>query len=75
MSMIMKTIPTPKQFSQKPDIKNSALYGEYMVKGASCMDCHSPSKDGEPIPGKEFSGGIEIKLPGQYCGQNSKSYT
>ncbi len=65
MSMIMKTIPTKNAFTQKPDIKtNPVAYGEYMVKGASCMDCHTPSKDGEPIPGKEFSGGIEINLPG-----------
>ena len=65
MSMIMKTIPTKNAFSQKPDIKTNPLaYGEYLVKGASCTDCHSPSKDGVPIPGKEFSGGIEINLPG-----------
>lgn len=65
MSMIMKTIPTKNAFTQKPDIKtNPIAYGEYMVKGASCTDCHTPSKDGVPIPGKEFSGGIEINLPG-----------
>ena len=64
MSMIMKTIPMEKQFTQKPDKKDIIAYGEYMVKGASCSDCHTPSKDGVPIPGKEFAGGIEINLPG-----------
>ncbi len=64
MSMIMKTIPTEKQFTQKPDKSNIVAYGEYLTKGASCADCHTPSKDGVPIPGKEFAGGIEFNLPG-----------
>jgi hypothetical protein len=64
MSMIMKTIPEKNAFTQKPDKKDIIAYGEYMVKGASCMDCHSPSKDGELIPGKFLAGGVEIKLPG-----------
>jgi mono/diheme cytochrome c family protein len=64
VSMLMKTMPSKKQFSVKPDISNSAAYGEYLVKGASCTDCHTPSDGGEPIPGKYLSGGIEIKLPG-----------
>lgn len=64
MSLIMKTIPTTKKFSVKPDPSNSVEYGRYVVEMASCTDCHTPSEGGEPIPGKSFSGGIEIKLPG-----------
>jgi mono/diheme cytochrome c family protein len=64
MNMIMKTIPTKNSFTTKPDKKDIIAYGKYLVEGASCTDCHTPSKDGEPIPGKMFSGGIEINLPG-----------
>ena len=65
MSMIMKTIPEKRLFTQKPDIKTDPVaYGEYMLKGASCMDCHAPSNEGEYIEGKWMSGGIEFKLPG-----------
>jgi mono/diheme cytochrome c family protein len=64
MSMIMKTIPTEHSFTTKPDKKDIIAYGQYLVNGASCGDCHSPSKDGEPIPGKYLSGGNQIDLPG-----------
>lgn len=64
MSMIMKTIPQKNSFTQKLDKKNLIAYGEYLVKGASCTDCHTPSKDGVPVPGKFLTGGIEFNLPG-----------
>lgn len=64
VSILMKTMPTKKQFSVKPDTSNTVEYGKYVVELASCTDCHSPSDEGQPIPGKYLSGGIEIKLPG-----------
>lgn len=64
MSMIMKTIPTKHMFKPKPDTMSSVEYGKYLVEAASCEHCHSPSDQGKPIEGKLFSGGIEMKLPG-----------
>lgn len=64
ISMIMKTIPTKKMFTKKPDHSNTVEYGKYLLEMASCTDCHSPSDEGKPIEGKYLSGGIEIKLPG-----------
>ena len=64
MGMIMKTIPTKKMFTKKPDPSNTVEYGKYLVEMASCTDCHTPTKDGVPVEGKYLSGGIEIPLPG-----------
>jgi len=64
ISMIMKTIPTESHFTKKPDSSNTVEYGKYLVELASCTDCHTPSKEGNPLDGKYLSGGIEVKLPG-----------
>jgi Cytochrome c len=64
MSMIMKTIPTEREFTTRPDKNRTVDYGRYLVTMASCTDCHTPSDKGEPIPGKYLTGGIEVKLPG-----------
>ena len=63
-SMLMKTIPQPKKFKQKPDPSNTVEYGKYLVEMASCTDCHTPMVEGKPVDGKYLSGGIEFNLPG-----------
>jgi len=40
-----------------PDPSDPVKRGAYLVNLAQCAGCHSPSKDEEPIPGLEFSGG------------------
>jgi mono/diheme cytochrome c family protein len=64
MNFIMKTIPTKSELTPRPDKSNSLAYGKYMVEFSSCVDCHTPSEKGKPIEGKDFAGGIDIKLPG-----------
>jgi hypothetical protein len=36
-----------------------------MLNAAVCGECHTPIDDmGAPIPGREYTGGFEFKLPG-----------
>jgi hypothetical protein len=51
---------TPKESIDKSDKFN---YGKYITTIAICSDCHTPMKEGEPIPGMDFAGGAEFNLP------------
>jgi len=36
-----------------------------MINAAVCGDCHTPIDDqGQPLPGRDYAGGFEFKLPG-----------
>lgn len=62
VNIIFRTIPSDVQnFGKKPDGLDKIKQGEYL--GAGCKFCHSPNDKGELIPGKEFSGGVEFKMP------------
>lgn len=63
MNLIVHLIPEKADFSQRPDESNKVEYGKYLVKMASCADCHTPMEKGEYIPGKEFAGGMEFPFP------------
>jgi len=64
VNYIVKTLPLdsykPHKAPEKTDMK---AYGKYLVTIASCNDCHTQSKDGEPIAGMEYAGGSSIDLP------------
>jgi mono/diheme cytochrome c family protein len=62
MNIIMRTIPGPPDHQPIPERSNTIAYGKYMVTAAGCGDCHTPSDKGEPIPGKEFAGGVEFNV-------------
>ena len=40
-----------------PDPSDPVKRGAYLVTLGQCIGCHSPSRDGQRIPGLEFSGG------------------
>ncbi len=63
MSLIMRTIPSNPVHGSRPDPSNKAAYGAYMTMAASCGDCHTPMDKGEPLPGKEYAGGMAFELP------------
>lgn len=44
-----------------PDPSDQIQWGAYLVKMASCEDCHTPQVHGTPIPGIAFSGGNIFK--------------
>jgi mono/diheme cytochrome c family protein len=64
VNMLIRTVPQPAALKKDcPKPSDSVEYGKYLVTMASCSDCHSPSLEGKPIAGKEFSGGVEFNLP------------
>ena len=61
LNFIVRTIPAPKAFTTRPSPSDKVAYGKYMVNAALCGDCHTPIDDrGQPLPGLEFAGGMEI---------------
>lgn len=63
MSLIMKTIPKKAEFVTKPSVDNKNEYGKYLVTLGACAECHTKQEDGKPIPGMDFAGGFEFKVP------------
>lgn len=64
MNFIVKLIP-PQSYQPKntPDRNDKVAYGKYLVTIASCEDCHTTSKEGEPVSGMRFAGGNEFVSP------------
>lgn len=64
VNFIEKTLPLDAYKPIKtPDKSDMKAYGKYLVTIASCNHCHTPTKDEAPIPGMDYAGGTEIKLP------------
>lgn len=63
MHLIIRTIPTPATFTSRPSPDNRVAYGEYLVRAASCSECHTPRDQGAPRPGMTFAGGMEFRWP------------
>jgi mono/diheme cytochrome c family protein len=41
----------------EPDQSTPVKRGAYLVNAAACADCHTPEKNGQPLPGMDFGGG------------------
>jgi hypothetical protein len=52
--------PSPETLPSKLDTIN---YGRYLVKAASCIDCHTLVNKNNIILEKAFSGGREFQMP------------
>jgi hypothetical protein len=59
----LKPLPPPGRVAP-PDASNPADRGAYLVKLSGCIGCHSPQRNGAPIPGLEFSGGLVFPASG-----------
>jgi cytochrome c553 len=46
-----------------PDQSTPITRGDYLVRMASCSDCHTPQENGQPLPGMEFAGGAPFNEP------------
>jgi mono/diheme cytochrome c family protein len=64
VSMLIKGAPQPAGHVPEPDRSNKVKYGEYLVTMAGCMDCHTPARQGKPLPGMTLAGGQEFRFPG-----------
>ena len=61
MNLIVRTIPAAGTPQPRPAATDKVAYGKYMVNASLCSDCHTPIDDqGQPLPGKEFAGGMEF---------------
>jgi mono/diheme cytochrome c family protein len=64
LNLLVKTMPIKTYIPAKEvDKSDSVEYGKYLVTIASCSDCHTPSQDGEPLPGMYLAGGREFNFP------------
>jgi mono/diheme cytochrome c family protein len=52
------TAPVPA-----PDLSTPVKRGEWLALVAGCRDCHTPQKNGQPLPGLDLAGGFELKGP------------
>lgn len=46
-----------------PDLSTPAKRGEYLVRLASCKDCHTPMEKGQFKAGLEYAGGFVLSAP------------
>jgi mono/diheme cytochrome c family protein len=64
LPLVVRTMPKPAAFRALPPKTDRVAYGEYLTNAAVCADCHTPIDDtGTPLPGRDFAGGTEFKLP------------
>jgi hypothetical protein len=65
LNVIVKFMPKPLDGPVGPvDKSNSVAYGKYLTTVTLCSTCHTPvDKKHIPIPGQDFAGGQEFKLP------------
>ncbi|MCF2518609.1 c-type cytochrome [Dyadobacter sp. CY351] len=71
VSILINTMPAKAAPGKRPSEDNILATGEYLVTSASCVDCHSKREKGNIVPGSEFGGGQEFKLPsGTVTSQN-----
>src|SRR5271157_1681966 len=53
---LMRSVPQPiTEPVPQPDVSAPVERGNYLVTIAGCTDCHTPQKNGQPIPGLEFA--------------------
>jgi len=63
VSILLNTMPAKATPLKRPSEDDVVATGKYLVTAASCVDCHSKREKGEIVPGSEFGGGQEFKLP------------
>jgi hypothetical protein len=63
MHLIIRTIPQEAAFAPRPSATDRVAYGGYLVRTASCAECHTPRDQGTPRPGMTFAGGMEFRWP------------
>lgn len=64
MNFIINTIPKKNTPAPTVPAKGTLDYGRYMVTMAACGDCHTKQEKGQAVPGMEYAGGFEFKMPG-----------
>jgi hypothetical protein len=65
LNFIVNTMPAKAMPEKKPDSNNITAYGKYLVRMASCVECHSKANKGQVIAGTEFGGGRDFSFAGR----------
>lgn len=61
---LIRNAPQPiTQPVRQPDISDPVKRGAFLVRMASCADCHTPQVQGQTKPGFEFAGGLVFDTP------------
>ena len=61
---LMRSAPQPlSEPVPEPDLSDAVKRGAFLVNVAGCADCHTPQKNGQPIPGMDFAGGQVLEGP------------
>jgi mono/diheme cytochrome c family protein len=64
LNFLMQNVPQPVTAAvPSPDQSTPVARGAYLVKMASCADCHTPQEKGQPMPGMDFAGGFLMHEP------------
>lgn len=63
VNLLVRTLPTPPDPWKCSDAVSGVERGRYLVTVASCDHCHTQRKDGNPVRGMDFGGGVEFRLP------------
>jgi len=63
MNLIVRTLPKKSNPTLKPTESDSLHYGEYLVRAADCIDCHTTAEHGQIVKSLAFSGGRRFMLP------------
>jgi len=59
-NVMVRFMPKPATFIQKPDPENTVEYGEYL--SGVCARCHTPQIKGKPNPDMFYAGGLDHPL-------------
>jgi hypothetical protein len=61
---LMRSVPEPLSGPvPQPDLSDPVKRGAFLVNTVGCADCHTPQKNGQPVPGMDLAGGMVLEGP------------
>jgi len=61
---LIRSVPQPlAEPVPETDLSDPVKRGAFLVDAAACADCHTPAKNGQPLPGMAFAGGRLFEGP------------
>jgi mono/diheme cytochrome c family protein len=64
VNYLIRDVPQPlTEPVPELDLRDPVKRGAFLVNTAACSDCHTPSSKGQPLPGRDFSGGFVLEGP------------
>ena len=64
MNLVVRTFPSIAKPGTKPAESDTVKYGEYLVRAAGCIECHTTAEHGQIVKTLAFSGGRQFIMPG-----------